>query len=131
MAVLHRAIDLLEQLDAVLAAETEALRTVDTAAIEAAATRKEELEPELAACMAELRGVPLDAATRARVEALRTSVVRRSEHNLRRLQATVTSVRELVAQLTGTETKTYGPMHRARGYATAAPARAVLTAEIG
>lgn len=131
MAVLDQAIDLLEQLDVVLAAETEALRTVDAAAIEAAANRKEELEQQLVVVMAALRGTKIDAAARRRVEALRTSVVRRSEHNLRRLQATVTSIRELVGQLTGSETTTYGPKNRARGYQTATPARAVLTAEIG
>lgn len=124
------AIDLLEQLDAVLESESEALRSFDAAGIDEAARRKDEIDQQLSPCLTALRATPLDGDKRHRVEALRTRIVQRGQDNLRRLEATAGAIRELIGALTGTEPATYGPRNRSRAYQAGAPSQAVLTAEI-
>jgi len=129
MAPAASALQLLERLDAILCAEGEALRQLDFAGIDAARLEKEALEAPLHDALKRLAGVTLTAQQRDGLRALRHRVSERGQVNLRRLEATMGSVRELVATLTGTERPTYGK--RAHGYAKLTPARAVLTTEIG
>lgn len=131
MASVEVAVQLLEQLEAVLKSESEALRTLDAAGIEAAAASKDELNEKLAPCLVELRARALEPAARERVEALRSRVVELMQSNLRRLEATAGSIRELVHALAGSDPTTYGPKNRARSYAVAGVGQAILTAEVG
>ena len=119
----------LEQLVQVLEDEALAIRDLDVAGIDAAAEIKLALDGRLGELQAARTAAPTplseDLKTRYRV--LVTQVRDLAERNVRRLQATHRTIKELVASLTG------APAHpgygRRGGYAT--PGNAILTSTVG
>lgn len=112
----------LQQLLAVLEAEDVALRTLDLAAIDQAATAKLELEPAIASALGQ--PLPTDEPARKQLARLRDDVHSRARANHRRLRASLLAVGDLVDQLTGTSRATYGRNNEG-------PVRAVLTQTVG
>jgi site-specific recombinase XerC len=132
----HSATSVLRRLEAVLLREREALARFDVAGIGEAAHEKEELEPELLAALQALRQANssgrLPADEVQAIRSLHANVVQLGRENHERLAATLTAVRGLVTAMVGDERPTYGPANKVRNpYQTAAPVRAVLTAEVG
>ena len=119
----------LEELVQVLEDEAKAIRDLDVVGIDAAAETKQSLDARLAELRAARGAGPVapgdDVKTRYRV--LVTQVRDLAERNVRRLQSTHRTIKELVSALTG------APVHPGYGRRgrVATPGSAVLTSTIG
>lgn len=126
-STVRTALDRLHQLEALLVDEAQALATLDVAKIDATASAKDALHPQLAKALDALRTTPPSEDDRQALRDLRDRVATLAEANQVRLTATHGAIRDLITNLTQpTAVQTYG--RRRSAYA---PTQAILTAEVG